>query len=1245
MISFNKSSYRIYIRSKSYFDKDSIELCKKLRSINIFIHRIIIYRIYEFFHIKKKFLVDYLKNVLVDPVTEIFYFKKYFDYPYFECNSNNDDHRSSAAMLCMKIFNHNFSKNVLINSKLLIELVGLNKNSNKSVKKIKNYIVENYSYFITHRNNFYHKEINIKNHINYIKDFKHYSINKIEEFHKKYNLSIDIKDLLLIQKYFLIEKRDPSLEEILILNTYWSDHCRHTTFFTELENICFRGFLKNTYKKIFSKYLEDKKSIGKSKKPINLMELSQLPYEIIRNQKKLNFVSSDENNACTIIIDVHYLDKKRNKEKWYLLFKNETHNHPTEGNPFNGANTCIGGAIRDPLSGRSFVYQGIRISGSSDPNEKNKIYGKIPENKICLESAYGFSSYGNQIGLATTHVSEIYHKGYRAKRLELGMVVGAAPVTYIKWKKPKVGDIILLIGGLTRKEGIGGASESSKNINDIDININNQQKGNPLIERNIQRLFRKKEVTNLIKKCNDLGAGGLAVSLGELHNSVEIYLEKVPINEKILPIEIALSESQERMAIVVDPKNAEKIIKFSHKENLICNPIAKITNNNRIVFLYNKKVIFDVKSTFLNTRGYKKKNKVIVDSPNYISPFIKSTKLFFSKKNFLKTLSNLNIASQLSLIEMFDSTVGGTTVLMPFGGKYQMTPAEGSVQKIPVFHGSTETVSMVTWGFHPKISTWSPFHGGAYAVLECISKIVSMGGNYKNVYLSFQEYYKKMEKNPKNWGIPFSSLLGAYHAQMELEIVCLGGKDSMSGTYKNIHVPPTLISFGITTDSYFNVISPEFKKIGSKIYLYNHMPLENEMPNFNSIKNAYDKIHEGVLSKKIISLKTVKDGGIAVAIAKMSFGNKLGAEINCNENLLKTHIGSLIIESSYNLSKDFILIGKVINSKNLIFNSISIAIDEAIKNWSKKLLNIFSPNENRMKYKLKFKRNITIKEKKIIYRKNNSIKIGTPNVFIPIFPGTNGELESIRVFKNSGAIVKNFVFNNVNDNNIIESIFSMKKYIESVQILMLCGGFSAGDEPDGSAKLIISILHNPYIKESIQKFLEKGGLILGICNGFQGLIKSGLLPYGKICMRDNNSPVLINNKVNKHISQCVNIKIISDKSPWLKGMKNKIYTIPISHGEGRFYAKNKTIDILFENNQVASQYVDLEGVPSLERKYNPNGSSEAIESLLSENGRIYGRMTHPERCFDSGLLKNIPNNVHNLIQENSIFKNAVQYFV
>ncbi|BBA17094.1 phosphoribosylformylglycinamidine synthase [Blattabacterium cuenoti] len=1227
-------NFRIYIQKKSPFDIDSRKLYNELKNMNISLHNIIIYYIYDIYNINKKLFLESLSKVLVDPITDILYNKKiYLNYSSYiiEDFPEKDDNRAHAAMQCIKMITSQPIQ-VSIKTGRLIEFIGMK--NKQDFDKIKKYYINKSCL----TNDIENKENNT---IKTIDNFINFSVEKIKKFHNKENFSMDVDDLLFIQKYFYKEKRNPTQSELRIFDVYWSDHCRHRTFFTTLKNISFYGSLKKIYQNVFIKYIKDRKLIGRSKYPINFMDLSNLSAKILHKKGKLkNYVpsSNNEHNACMIMIDVDFKENKKT-EKWYLLFKNETHNHPTEINPFVGASTCIGGAIRDPLSERAFVYQGIRLSGAADPTNLKTINGKIPQHKICFESARGYSSYGNQIGLSTTHVHEIYHEGYRAKRMEIGMVVGAVPVSFVKKNKPKKGDIILLIGGFTKKEGIGGATDSSKE-QDSDFKNYPQQKGDPITERKIQRLFRKKKVISLIKKCNDFGAGGAAVAIGELSDSLVLYLDNIPIKNKknIDPIDIVLSESQERMAVILDPKDVKKFISFSREENIISVPIGIITENKRIIFSYKKKEIFNVKSSFLNTKGSCKIKSVCVNSPISVSPFNRSKKIVFSKEKFLNTLSELNIASQKSLVEMFDSTVGSTTVLMPFGGKYQMTPSEGSVQKIPVFGGNTNTVSIVSWGFHPEVSIWSPFHGGAYAIVECISKIVSMGGNYKNTYFSFQEYYQKLGNDPKNWGKPFSALLGAYHAQMSFELASIGGKDSMSGTYKNLHVPPTFIVFGVSIGLCSNIISPEFKKAGNKIYLYYHRSLKNEMPDYDSIKKAYDQVYEGICSGKIVSVKTVKDGGISVAIAKMSFGNCLGAIIDYKDHLLETNIGSLIIESSSSISdKNFIPIGEIISHKYLNFNGISIDINESIKNWLKTFPPIFSNDSNDSN-------DSNEKIKKI--KKFNSIKWkckfpkkGKPRVFIPIFPGTNSEFESIRSFEKEGSIVTTLVFKNISDKDITESILSFKKKIESAQIFMICGGFSAGDEPDGSAKFIVSILHNPYIKEAIQSFLDQDGLILGICNGFQGLIKSGLLPYGKICLRNHNSPTFIHNKIEKHISQCVHIKVISDHSPWLNGMKNKIYTLPISHSEGRFYANKETINTLLNKNQIATQYVDLKGNPSLDRLYNPNGSIESIEGLLSKNGKIYGRMTHPER-YDYGLLKNIPN-----VYEHSIFKNAVRYFL
>ncbi|WP_185851703.1 phosphoribosylformylglycinamidine synthase [Blattabacterium cuenoti] len=1267
---------RIYIKKRIPFDIYSRKLSRELKEMDISLSKVVVYYTYDIFHIKKEIFLDSLYKIFVDPVTDILCRKIHLKNPYFfiEFLPGKYDRRADAAMQCLKMIDP--LSTVFIKTGQLIKLIGLTSSSHEDFYKIKRYCINPafwkeknihekiiyYPFFIRsvcnipnniHRkkkNDRLHKNDKKKNH-SILDGFIHSTHEKIKNIHNTWGFSMELSDLLFIKKYFIQENRNPTEMELRILDAYWSDHCRHTTFLTTLIDITFDGKFKEIYQNIFNEYLKDRDLIGKSKDPINLMDLSSLPSKILYKKGILekNYVFSKEHNACVIMVDVDIIhNNNKKKEKWYLLFKNETHNHPTEIDPFEGAYTCIGGAIRDPLSGRAFVYQSIRLSGAADPTFTKTLNGKLPQRKICREAAYGYSSYGNQVGVATTHIHEIYHEGYRAKRMEVGMVIGAVPVDAVKQKNPKKGDVILLVGGLTGRDGIGGATSSSKEYqcknHHHHNNIQQIQQGNPIIERQLQRFFRKKEVVSLIKKCNDFGAGGAAIAIGELSNSSIIHLDKIPIKQNDLEaIEIALSESQERMSVVLNPSNVKTFINLAREENLISVPIAKVTDNKRIILYHKKKELFNLKSSFLNTGGSDKKKVVHVSSPDSISPFEKSKNITFSKKTFFNTLSLLNIASQKSLVEMFDSTVGGTTVLMPFGGKYQMTPSEGSAQKIPVLYGKTTTVSLASWGFHPEISIWSPLHGGIYAIVECISKIVSMGGYYKNTYLSFQEYYQKLGNDPKNWGKPFSALLGAYHAQMSFGIASIGGKDSMSGTYKNIHVPPTLIAFGVSTNSCSNVISPELKKIGNKIYFYHHRLLKKDMPDFDSMKKAYLQIYEGIRSGKIVSVKTIKDGGISIAIAKMSFGNRLGVSINCKNHLFEMNIGSLIIESSSSLSKDFILIGEIVSNKYLNFNGIHIDIDEAIEIWMKPLSSIFSKKIKKYRKnhkKIIFQKNkkgkkLVSSQKKILWKKK-----GVPRVFIPIFPGTNSEFESIYAFEKEKAIVKTYVFRNLNSKEIVESIYQMEKQIKSAQIFMLCGGFSAGDEPDGSAKFITSVLQNKNIKNAISQFLDHDGLILGICNGFQGLIKSGLLPNGKITLRNYKSPTLTYNEIEKHISQCVHIKIISDQSPWLNGMKNKIYILPVSHGEGRFYANEETINVLFNKRQVASQYVDFQGNPSLEIPYNPNGSVRAIEGLLSEDGRIYGRMTHPERCYDHGLLKNIPK-----IKEHSIFRNAVQYFL
>lgn len=952
-----------------------------------------------------------------------------------------------------------------------------------------------------------------------------------------------------------------------------------------------------------------------------------------------NLVVSDEINACTIQIEAEYDGKK---EPWYLLFKNETHNHPTEIEPFGGASTCLGGAIRDPLSGRSFVFQAMRLTGAADVLESvdQTLPGKLPQKTITKQAANGYSSYGNQIGLATTMVSEIYDEGYKAKRMEVGFVAGAVPVDWVRREKPEAGDSIIILGGATGRDGVGGASGSSKEQDETSIHTMSSevQKGNAVEERKIQRLFRNPEVTRLIKKSNDFGAGGVSVAIGEIADSLEVNLDVLPLKyEGLNGTELAISESQERMAVVVEPKDKEQFIKFCEAENIVAVEVAKVTDSGRMQMFWKGDKIVDLSREFLDTNGCSKSQEVRITNLNEVKEETPS----FNEENFLKILSDKNVASQKGLLEMFDSSVGGTTVAMPLGGKYQQTLMEGSVQTLPIIGAKNiETVSLASWGFDAEISKQNSLLGSSYAVVESVAKIVAMGGDYKNIRFSFQEYFEKLGQNPEKWGKPLASLLGAYDAQMNFGLAAIGGKDSMSGTYQDLNVPPTLISFACANGEKKNIISPEFKNAGNKVYFFNHIAQENGLPNYDDLKTVFELIFENIKAGKIVSVKTVKEGGVAVALAKMSFGNRLGADIstplNVTNSLLAKNIGSLIIESKEEINHPLLQkIGIVNDSEYLTINGLQTSIIRLLASYTSTFENLF-PTVEKEKITVEIDSTLnSINPRNIIIKKHG---IAQPKVFAPVFPGTNCEYDTLNAFAKEGAVISSLPLININHQLLDESIDAWVKEIKTSQILAFSGGFSAGDEPDGSAKFIVNVLKNEKMRNAVHELLDRDGMIIGICNGFQALVKSGLLPYGRIKDLDENSPTLAHNAIRRHISQMVNVKVVNDESPWLKGMKDQVFTIPISHGEGRFMASEAEIQKLYENGQIATQYLDLDGNIAHGMPFNPNNSLFGIEGITSPDGKIFGRMGHPER-FAEGLMKNIPTaNYHN------IFRNGVEYF-
>lgn len=1011
-------------------------------------------------------------------------------------------------------------------------------------------------------------------------------------------LAMSFADLEFLRAYFRDEeKRDPTVTELRVIDTYWSDHCRHTTFLTEIKDIKIeKGVFTEPIAAAYGEYLKSREYVYEAEaKDVCLMDIAVMGMKELRKRGLLNDLDeSEEINACSIVVNV---DVNGKSEEWLVMFKNETHNHPTEIEPFGGAATCLGGAIRDPLSGRSYVYQAMRVTGSGDPRAKieDTLPGKLPQRKITTEAAAGYSSYGNQIGLATGQVAEVYDEGFIAKRMEIGAVIGAAPRRNVVRQKPVPGDVVILVGGRTGRDGCGGATGSSKEHTEESILTCGAevQKGNPPEERKIQRLFRNPAVSAMIKKCNDFGAGGVSVAIGELTDGLEIDLDAVPKKyEGLDGTELAISESQERMAVVVARENVERFRQFARAENLEATPVAKVTSDRRLKMKWRGKTIVDISRDFLNTNGVKQTTRVSVSAPaemtNYFEavPADTEEELHDLNKAWLANLRDLNVCSQKGLVERFDSTIGAGTVLMPFGGKYQLTPAEGMVAKIPVLSGETRTGTVMTYGYNPQIAKWSPFHGALYAVVEAVAKVVAIGGDYKRIRLTLQEYFEKLGRDPVKWGKPFSALLGAFYAQKQFGIAAIGGKDSMSGTFKDLNVPPTLVAFAVTALDVGRVVSPEFKKANSKVVLVPVARDENALPVFDELKKSFSRVTELIRAGQVLAAQTVRVGGLAAAVSKMSFGNKIGMMFNeyiDPRSLFTPDYGSIVLEidEKVDLNEAFAgvkyrLLGITHDKAVISVNGAEIDINSALEEWEKPLEKIF-PTKTKP---------ILEKPQSVLYEGRNTAKpavsVARPRIFIPVFPGTNCEYDSAGAFEKAGGIVDTLVIRNLTPSEIEQSMEEMVKKIENAQIIMIPGGFSAGDEPDGSGKFIAAVFRNPRVKEAVMKFLQqRDGLMLGICNGFQALIKLGLVPYGEIINIDENCPTLTFNTIGRHVSCMVRTKVVSTLSPWFSNVKaGDIHTIAISHGEGRFVAREEEIESLMRNGQVATQYVDLDGNPT-----------------------------------------------------------------
>ncbi|MBN2259440.1 MAG: phosphoribosylformylglycinamidine synthase [Clostridiales bacterium] len=1230
-----KTVKRVYVKKKEGFNIHAENLREEANEIlGIKCSDVQLINVYDIENLSQSDFEMAVREVLSEPnVDEFFYFfelkenQKAFRVEYLP---GQYDQRADSAEQCLKLLNSEISPEIKASQLYVFSDI-----TEYELKELKKYLINpvdsrevGMSVPKSLSSNLI-PPLDIKT----IDGFVEFGDEDLTDMVEKLGLAMRIEDLKFSQNYFKNENRNPTVTEIKVLDTYWSDHCRHTTFMTQLKAIDLDDNNIDDLNSTFMNYLKTRKKLGRENKNITLMDLATINMRNMKNEGKLDDLElSEEINACSIIAAV---DVDKEEEDYLIMFKNETHNHPTEIEPYGGAATCLGGAIRDPLSGRSYVYQSMRISGSGDPRVpvKETILGKLSQRAITIGAATGFSSYGNQIGLNTGFVREYYNPGFIAKRMEVGFVIGASPKKDVTRGIPCKDDLVLLIGGRTGRDGVGGATGSSKIHDEKSIEISGAevQKGNAPIERKIQRLFRNSEISQMIKRSNDFGAGGVSVAIGEIADSVEVNLDLIPRKyEGLDGTEIAISESQERMAVVIDPSNLETFIKACHDENLEVTVVAKVTDDQRFRLKWRDKTILDLDREFLNSAGAQSSSEIKISSIEMDKYPLKAS------ENLIENLKNINEASQKGLVQRFDNSIGRNNVLSFYGGKHLMTPIQGMVSKVPVVKGETTTVSFVSSGYQPEIANWSPFHGGMFAVVESLSKQIAMGGELDRVRFTFQEYFERLGVDPIRWGKPFSALLGANTVMDYFDLASIGGKDSMSGTYtyedKRIDVPPSLISFAVSMGKINSVISPEFKGIGNAIVLFEAKKKVNHTFDLNHLKKIYQELEYLNTQGVIKSAYVIEGQGLETAIAKMSFGNEIGAEIKYEtENDL---YASIVIEMDNGvLPKYGEVIGKTIDCKEIIANGKVYQIKDLINAWESPLEKVF-PTEKKITDEIK---NYNFYIPSVKSSGKNIIK---PKIFIPVFPGTNCEYDTAYKYEKAGGEVDTFVFKNLRKSDIDESIDEMVRRIKSSQILTLAGGFSAGDEPEGSGKFIASVLKNPKIKEALMDFIEnRDGLILGVCNGFQALIKLGLLPYGEIRTLNENDPTLTFNKIGRHVAQMVYTKVSSNKSPWMMyADTNKIYTTPVSHGEGRFVADEKMLKLLEKNGQIAMQYVDENGNPSLETRYNPNGSIHAIEAITSPDGRILGKMGHSER-IGLQLAINVPDQ-----EDLKIFKAGVDYF-
>ena len=1231
------SNYRIFVEKRPRFRVEAESLRWELNAnLNLHIAELRLLNVYDLFGFTEELLEKsryrVFGEVVTDTVTDACDLegRKYIAVEFLP---GQFDQRAASAIDCVRLIDPSARVNIR-SAKLLLFDDGV---TEEELARIRHYYinaVESREKDLGRLTDLEHAEVKP---VPVLEGFRQMGEEELEPYCKRFGLAMNADDLREVVNYFRREGRDPYETELRILDTYWSDHCRHTTFTTQLDNITVEeSFVRGDIEESLALYLRIRRELGREQKSICLMDLATIGARYLRKNGLLEDLEvSDENNACSVYVDV---DVDGQTERWLLQFKNETHNHPTEIEPFGGASTCLGGAIRDPLSGRSYVYQAMRVTGAGNIYQKvsDTLPGKLPQRVITHKAAAGYSSYGNQIGLATTHVREVYHEGYVAKRLEVGAVVGAVKAESVRREKPLPGDVILMLGGRTGRDGIGGATGSSKehNAKSLETCGSEVQKGNAPEERKLERLFRRPEVTRLIKKSNDFGAGGVSVAIGELADGLDIHLDRVRVKYSGLnATELAISESQERMAVVVEAKDAEEFMKYCREENIEVVQVAEVTDTARMRMYNGDRLVVDLSREFIDSAGAKHYAEARIGRVEQRNPFRRELPGATLAEKMAADLSDDNVLSQRGLIEMFDSSIGRSTVLMPFGGRTQGSETQVSVQKLPT-DGYTDTASIMAFGYNPFLASWSPYHGAAYAVVEAAAKVVAAGARYDRMRYSYQEYFERMTKNPTSWGKPLGALLGALRMQVELGLPSIGGKDSMSGTFQDINVPPMLMAFGITTVDARHVISTDFKRPGNRLYLVRHTPTESYMPDTAQLKRNFGFVSEGIERGDILSAWAVGFGGVAEGLAKMAFGNRIGAWVKMDEQALFDYAyGSILVESAVELNHPSVeLLGETVADEALTVNGVRMPLDELYRANTEKFASVYPDKGDNHAEVVE-----TTPERRTFRYGGEAVE--HPVAYLPVFPGTNCDYDTAKAFRLAGAEVTTSVLCNLKGDDILRSIHQMKEHISRCHIFVLSGGFSAGDEPDGSGKFIVNVLNNAEIAAEIHALLDRGGLILGICNGFQALVKSGLLPYGRLGRVTESSPTLFRNDINRHVSQIVTTRVASLNSPWLAGFElGELHSIAVSHGEGKFVVSDELARELFDNGQVAFQYADPEGRATAEAPYNPNGSNFAIEGIISRDGQILGKMGHTER-WEENLFKNIAGN-----REQAIFRNAVNYF-